>query len=219
MERGCPQSADRRELAHVDTALETVRLAGIEPPGAELERRRGARPDRGPQRVLVRPAGLPGGQECRQQHVAAPDRRDRLDPRRDRPEAAGLAALAKEREAAASEVMITFRAPSSAIRSSAEQEVLVVVELLADERLRLPLVRRHEERLRVDAVPQRLAVAVEHRGDLTAGQLVDRVRIEVVGDAARERAGEDDELGALRQVGSFSCSISSSSGRTAGPTR
>ena len=48
-------------------------------------------------------------------------------------------------------------------------------------------------------------------------RLVDRLGVEVVLDVARQRAGEDDELGVLRQVASFSSSVSSSSGAHRGP--
>ena len=75
------------------------------------------------------------------------------------------------------------------------------MELLADERLGLALVRRDEERLGLDPVAQRLAVAVEHDRDVAVGELVDQVGVELLGDLARQRAGEHDELGALREVG------------------
>ena len=81
-----------------------------------------------------------------------------------------------------------------------EQKVLLVVELLADERLGLRLVRRDEKRLRLDAQPQRLTLGVEHDGTWRRDSSRDRLGVEVVGDVARQRAGEDDELGALGQV-------------------
>ena len=59
------------------------------------------------------------------------------------------------------------------------REVLVLVELLADERLRLALVRRDEERLRLEAEPERLALRVEHRLHLAAVELADQVAVEV----------------------------------------
>ena len=74
------------------------------------------------------------------------------------------------------------------------------MELLADERLGLALVRRDEERLRLDAEPQRLALLSSTDGHLAARELADRLGVEVVADVARQRAGEDDELGALREV-------------------
>ena len=74
------------------------------------------------------------------------------------------------------------------------------MELLADERLGLGLVRRDEERLGLDAEPQRLAFAVEDDRELPPGQIADRLGVEVVADVARKRAREDDELRALREV-------------------
>ena len=62
------------------------------------------------------------------------------------------------------------------------------------------LVRRDEERLRLHRHPQRLALTVDHGQDVAPCELVHGLRIEVVGDVARQRAGEDDELRALRQV-------------------
>ena len=81
-----------------------------------------------------------------------------------------------------------------------EQEVLVVVELLADERLGLGLVRRDEERLGLDARSQRLALGVEHDRDVAPLELAGRLGVEVVGDVTGQRAGKDDELRSLRQV-------------------
>ena len=125
---------------------------------------------------------------------------------------------AAARSSRASEVMSTLRAPSSAISSSAELEVLVVVELLADERLGLRLVRRDEERLGLDPEAQRLAFAVEHRRDVAAGELVDRLGVEVV---ARRRAAASRRRRRARRPArgsaSFSRRISSSSGVTDRP--
>ena len=74
------------------------------------------------------------------------------------------------------------------------------MELLPDEPLGLALVRRDEERLRLDAEAHRLALAVERGEHVAAREVVDRLRVEVVRDVARQRAGEDDELRALREV-------------------
>ena len=84
--------------------------------------------------------------------------------------------------------------------SRAYDEVLVLVELLADERLRLALVRRDEERLRLEAEPERLALRVEHRLHLAPVELADQVAVEVGVDGAWQRAREDDEVGADREV-------------------
>ena len=66
----------------------------------------------------------------------------------------------------------------SAMRSSAIMIVLVVAELLADEALRLALVRRHEERLGLDSVAERLALRVEHCRHVSAVQIANRVGVE-----------------------------------------
>ena len=126
-------------------------------------------------------AGDRAARNAAEQHVARADPRDRLDPRRDR---RGSGATARSSRSSAKQPALggDDHVPGAAVGDPVEREheVLVVVELLADERLRLPLVRRDEERLGLDAEPQRLAVAVERRGDLTAGELVDRLGVEVV---------------------------------------
>ena len=80
------------------------------------------------------------------------------------------------------------------------EEVGVVGELLADQALRLALVRGDEERLGVRAEPQRLAVRVEDGQHAAAVEVADRLGIEALVDAARERAGEHHVLGAAREV-------------------
>ena len=120
--------------------------------------------------------------------------------RRDRTQAADLALLAQQRDAAV--LGRDQHVPGAHLRDAVERqpEVLFVVELLADERLRLTLVRRDEERLRLDAEPHRLALGVDHDGNVPTGQVARGLGIEVVGNRARQRAREDDELGALCQV-------------------
>ena len=61
--------------------------------------------------------------------------------------------------------MSTLRAPQLGDLVEREREVLVVVELLADDALGLALVRRDEQRLGLDAEAERLAVAVERGRD------------------------------------------------------
>ena len=77
-----------------------------------------------------------------------------------------------------SSVMRTLRGPISAIASSAMQEVVVVLELLSDELLGLPLVRRDEERPRLDAESQRLALAVEHDPHVATREVAHRFGVE-----------------------------------------
>ena len=74
------------------------------------------------------------------------------------------------------------------------------MEFLADERFGLTLVRRHEEGLGCGAEPQWLTVRVQHGLDAAAIQVSDRVPVEVVLDAARQRAGEDHGLSAAREI-------------------
>ena len=85
-------------------------------------------------------------------------------------------------------------------RVERHHEVLVVEELLADELLGLVLVRRHEPGLGVESEPQRLALRVERDPDATPPELPRGFRVERLGDASRQRAGEDDRLRAARQV-------------------
>src|SRR5439155_4669389 len=111
-------------------------LARLEPTGAELNRRCRARGDRPSERVLERRALETRGQERRQQHVAGADDRDRLDERRGRAEAtAAPPLLAQERETAA--LVRDQDVAGAELREvvEREREVLLVVEVLADDRL------------------------------------------------------------------------------------
>ena len=71
-------------------------------------------------------------------------------------------------------------------RVERHHEVFLVHELLAHQALGLLLVRSDEIRLGLDAQPQRLPFAVEHALDAAPRQVVDRARVEVVLDIARE---------------------------------
>ena len=88
---------DGLELGHLDRADQAAGLARLEPAGADLERRGGARGDRGAQRLLVRAAVEPRRDEGGEQDVARADRGDRVDARRD----GAVAASAGARSAAA----------------------------------------------------------------------------------------------------------------------
>ena len=90
---GTGRAADERASAahastgssslELDAGLQAARVARVEVAGAELERRRSARGDRGAQGLLrVLPAWRPA-RNAGQQHVAGADSRDRLDLRRD----------------------------------------------------------------------------------------------------------------------------------------
>ena len=148
-------------------------------------------------------AGWPSSTDAdplREERIAGADDGDGLEPRRDRAVAADLALLARQREAAVLERDVDVAGPELGDRVERHQEVVVVEELLADQLLRLVLVRRHEPRLRLEAEPQRLALGVEHDADAAPPELASRVGVERLGDTARQRAGEHDELGAARQV-------------------
>ena len=81
------------------------------------------------------------------------------------------------------------RAPQS---SSSADEVLVVVELLADEPLRLALVRRDESGSA--SMPSRSgSPSGRARSARPAVEVADRLGVEGVVDSAGKRAGEDDE--------------------------
>ena len=148
----------------------------------------------------MRAPGVARGEKPGEEHVSRPDRRDRFDTWGDCPEPARVAILAQQRDAA------ELRRDEDVARAhlgeglEPDAEVFVVVELLPDQRLGLALVRRDEERLRLDGEPQGLAFAVDHGEDVTARQVAHGLGVEVVGDVPGQRAGEHDELLALRQV-------------------
>src|SRR5581483_8701890 len=147
-----------------------------------------------------RPPGAPRGEERREQHVLGRNRRDRLDTWRRCTEALRLPPLAEKGDAAVLGRDDHVARAELGDSLEPELEVLVVVELLPDERLRLRLPRADEERLRLDGEPQRLTLAGDHRRHVTARELVDDVGVEAVLDVARQRPGQDDELRALREV-------------------
>src|SRR3546814_7831149 len=64
---------------------------------------------------------------------------------------------------------------------------LVVLELLADQLLRLALVRRYEEGPGFDAEPERLPLAVEHDPNIASREIADRIRVQIGRAACRER--------------------------------
>jgi hypothetical protein len=139
-------------------------------------------------------------EEAREQDVARADGRDGFEPRRHRAKEARLALLPQPCDAAGLGRDQDVARAELGDALECEQEVLLVVELLADERLGLALVRRHQERLCLHAVPERLALRVEHGGNVTARELAGHLGVEIVLDVARQRAGEDDDLGTLREI-------------------
>src|SRR5439155_15561929 len=120
------------------------------------------------------------GEESRKQSVARTDGGDGLDAGRLESVSTRGPLLTKQREAAR---LLGDQHGARAMfgdRVEPENEVLVFVELLADEPLRLVLIRRDEKRLRLDAKAQRLPLGVEHCEDPPTVDLADRLGVEGV---------------------------------------
>ena len=94
--------------------------------------------------------------------------------------------------------MTTFAAPLS--RAQPLLEVLVGLELVARDRLRLALVRRHQPRLGGQRQPQRLALGVDHSAYAPLGHVADHVRVKAGGHLARQRPGEHHHRHGAGQV-------------------
>ncbi len=139
-------------------------------------------------------------EEPGQKDIAGPNRGERLDVRRDAAESLDLALFVEEREAARFLGDEDVARAELGDRVECHGEVLLLVELLADEALGLALVRRDEKRLRAGSEPKRLAFGIEDGLHASSVQVADRLRVEVVLDGARKRAREDDRLGAVREV-------------------
>ena len=182
VERGRSRSAGRAQAAHLDTALETV-PTGIEPPAPSSS------VDAAPAPTAARSASSCDRPADRAARNAAssthrrPDRGDGLDRRRDRPEAADLAAFARARCSRLG-VMIVLRA---------ELCDPVEPELESSSWNSWPT---SDSPHAGSATRGSGSASAPYRGalrrsraprDLTAGQLVDRVRVEVVGRAARQQ--------------------------------
>src|SRR5437870_3873372 len=97
---GRRSARDGLELHDLDTARDAARITGIEPAGADLERRCSSSRDRSSERLLDRLASVTRREETGQEHVAGPDRRECLDTRGHASEPLHLALLVEEREAA-----------------------------------------------------------------------------------------------------------------------
>ena len=151
-------------------------------------------------------------EELGEQDIARTDARDRLDEGRERSDPSCLLADAHEREAPVLERDEDVARAHLGDRVERHQEVVVVLELLPDELLGLTLVRRDEERPGLDSEPQRLALAVEDDADVAPREVAHGVGVERRRDLARERARENDEVGAAREVVQLLDSISSSPG-------
>src|SRR5438067_13532036 len=192
---------DRFQLGDLDGAREAVDLPLLEPSSADLESRSRAGRDRRTERILRRLAFQVRGEVGRQQDVARPDDRDRLDGRRPCPVAVNDPLLTEQRPATGLLRDQDVAGTLLGDRAEPEDEVLVLVELLADEPLRLVLVRRDEERLGLGAEPQRLPCRVEHGEDPAPVELADRLPVEALVDVARQRARENDGLCVLSGVG------------------
>src|SRR6476619_3678494 len=197
-----PRSGDGLELVHLDPGREAPRLRRIEAARTDLEHRRAAGRDREAKRVLDRGrTGIEDGREpLGEERVARPDDGDRLEALDVDPEPPDPAILPDEGEATVLHRHLDVSGAELRDRLERHHEVLLVVQLLSDELLRLMLVGRHEPRLRLEPEPERLAVRVEDDTDVAAVELTRRVGVEPVGDAARKGPGEDDGVGTAGQV-------------------
>ena len=99
-----------------------------------------------------------------------------------------------------SSVITTLRAPISAIASSAIRKSSSSSSSWPTSCSASRLVRGDEERAGLDAELHRLSFAVQDDAHVTAHEISDRVRIELRRHLPRERAGEDDEVRAAREV-------------------
>ena len=204
-----PESPRRRSLAQASAGASSVTFTpacsrpawrGSKRPAPTSQGRRGACGHGRTQRILRRAADVSRGEEPGEERIAGPDDRHRVHPWCDGSVEPRLALLAQARDAAG--LGCDQHVSRAELRDplECEQEVLLVVEFLADERLGLSLVRRDEERLGLDPEPQRLALRVEHGRNVATRELARRLGVEVVVHVSRQRPGKDDDLRALRQV-------------------
>src|SRR3954454_7392714 len=191
---------DRLELGNLDRADQAAGLARLEPARTDLERGRGPGGHCRAECLLIGAAIESRRDEGGEQDVAGADDRDGVDQWRGRAVAARGTLVSEQRPAAGLTRDQGVPRPELGDRLQAGEEVVVVVELLADERLGLALVRRDEQRLGLHAQAQRLTLRVEHGVRAAAIQLAHRLGVEAVVDPARQRAREDDVLGPLREV-------------------
>ena len=141
------------------------------------------------------------GEERGEQHVARADGRDDVDLRRGGAQPAPHPLLAQQRVTAGRLVIKHVARTELGDPVERERKSSCVVELLADERLRLALVRRDERSAR----PRRRGAAARPRESSTVWiaapvQVADRLGVEARVDPARQRAREHDVLGRGREV-------------------
>ena len=175
---------------------EAARLARVEPAGARLEHRRGAGGDGRAHGLLERPPGDAGGEEAGQERVPGADDGGRLDARRLRPHAHCGAVLPEQRVAAVSSVMRTLRAPRSAISSSPAARSSSSTNSWPTSASASRWFGETRYGSASTAEPERLALGVDDGEQLAAVELAHELAVEAGVDAARQRAGQDDELGA-----------------------
>ena len=161
------------QLGELDAVGERRRVRRIEASGADLAHGRCARGDRGSDRVVRRALIADRREELASRTSPEPTPGDRLDVRRERSDPPRLAADAHEGEAAVLERDEDVARAHLGDRIERHQEVVVVLELLADELLGLTLVRRDEERAGLDGEAERLALRVENDADITAREIAD----------------------------------------------
>src|SRR5215212_1011431 len=140
--RASALARDRFQLGDLDRAREPVGLALVEAARTHLQRRCRPGRDRLAKRVLRRFALEMSREEGGQQDVARTNGRNRLDARRADAVAMSRPLLPKQREA--TRLLRDQNVPHAALgdRLEADDEILVLVELLADKALCLVLVRR-----------------------------------------------------------------------------
>src|SRR4051794_39518895 len=194
----------RRGTFDLDFAQQALDLVGLDQPGAQMLRGFGATGDREGQRLLHRAALVAGGDEAREERVARADGGPRLDRAPAHAHAQDLRVDAVGRqhagEAAVGHGHDRLVGAELAHLPDRVCAVLVVVELVPDELLGLEHVRGDHVRLGAHGAAQRVAVGVDHGGDVQAPQLADQEGVDVVVDVARQRAREHAHARALGQV-------------------
>src|SRR3954447_13925232 len=177
-------------------------LARVEHAGPEVLDRLGAAGHGEAQAVRGGAPAVARRDHAREEGVTGPDRRAGLhDAGIDQRRIEGaLVTVARECEAAGRQGHKRFARAELDDLVHRLRAIGVVGELVAHQLLRLGLVRRHEAGLCARAEPQRLPLGVQYGEHAEPVDLGDQGRVQLVGDPAREAAGEDAHGGALREV-------------------
>jgi hypothetical protein len=134
-------SRDRLQLFELDARREPLSLARIEPARAELDDGRRSATDRLPERVVERRRVEARREEAGEENVSCADRRDWLDARDRGAETTKRLLLAEEPKARCLLGDQDVAGAEVGDRVERDEKVLVVLELLAHEALRLALIR------------------------------------------------------------------------------